>query len=97
MNHHRSRHGDDSLARRARLLDQRRGLPHRRLHLALGRNAVAHERERQPVALLRFGHHANAAHPGDHPVARLDVAQTPADGLMLLRWIVCTTIIASMR
>ena len=78
MNHHRARHGDDGLALLLRLPRQRRRLPHRGLHLALGGNLVRHERERQTVALLRFRRHADAVHAGDHHVAGLQIAQAPA-------------------
>ena len=64
-----------------------RGLPHQRGGLADGgfdlplrRNSVAHEGEGEAVALLRFGHDADAAHAGDHLVALLQIAQAAADG-----------------
>ena len=32
---------------------------------------------------LDFWNHANAAHPRDHPIARFDIAQTPAPGFLV--------------
>ncbi len=86
MHHHGSGHGDDSLPGSARLLHQRRGLFDGGLHLALGRDAVAHECERQAISFLGLRDHANAAHPSDHPIAGFDVAQTPANGKLVLHY-----------
>ena len=80
VHHHRTRHHDHFQLLLERLPDQRRGLPHGGLHLALRRDAVGHEGERQPVALLRFGRHADAAHAHHHAVARPDIAQPAAPG-----------------
>ena len=80
VHHHRTGHHDHFQLLLERLRDQRRGLPHGRFHLPLRRDAVGHEGERQAVALLGFGRHADAAHPHHHAVARPDIAQAAAPG-----------------
>ena len=84
MDHYRPGHDNDRLARLAAVAHQRGGLAHCRFHLSFGRRAVGHEGERQPVAFLRLGHHANALHPGHHLVPGANVAQPPAHRRALL-------------
>ncbi len=81
---HRTGHGDNLLSGRARVFDQGGGLLHGRFHLAFRGYAVAHEGERETIAFLRFGNHADAAHSGHHLVAGSKIAHAPAPGLVAI-------------
>jgi len=80
MYHYRSGHNYHLLLLTEGVAHQSRGLAHGCFHLALRGNAVRHEGKREPVAFLRFGHHADAAQPHHHPVALAQIAQAAANG-----------------
>src|SRR5262249_53486368 len=80
MDHNRPRDYNPVLSLLEHLLHKRGSLADGSFELALRRDAVRHESEREPVALLRFGHNADASQPGDHFVARANVTQTAAGG-----------------
>src|ERR1017187_8491914 len=61
VHHHRAGHHQHPLLLLHRVPHQFRRLPHRGFHLPFRGDAVGHEREREPVAFLRFRRHADAA------------------------------------
>src|SRR5688572_29385914 len=83
MNDHRPGNDNHLLAGVTGALYQGGGLLDCCFDLALGGDAVAHEGERKPVALLRLGNNADAAHTDYDLIAGFDVAQFPAPSLSI--------------